>query len=159
MGRAFLQVQALGTQAPAQASAVLGPPNPGAREDSEQSSIPCDASLAAAPGRIRSQPKRKNSWRKEFSLCVCLCCRYVRVCGGGGPKFLISRANSMRRYCLCWDGLCWDRGHLRPGPRHEGYTDVSEGDRPGDGRRQTGCGYKTHPRGLPGPPLLAFKET
>lgn len=34
-GGAFLHVQALGRQAPAQASAVLGLPNPGAREDSE----------------------------------------------------------------------------------------------------------------------------
>lgn len=107
MGRAFLQVQALGTQAPAQASAVLGPPNPGAREDSEQSSIPCDASLAAAPGRIRSQPKRKNAWRKEFSSCVCVLVAGVCVCVyvvGGGPKSLTPRADSMRRFCLCWDG-------------------------------------------------------
>lgn len=58
------------------------PAKPGGEGRREQSSIPCDASLAAAPGRIRSQPKRKNLWRKDFSSSVCVCVYVLQV---GGP--------------------------------------------------------------------------
>lgn len=79
-GGAFLHVQALGRQAPAQASVVLGLPNPGVREDGEQSSIPFDASLAAAPAGSGLGPRERTLGEKQdFSSCVCLsesaCCR------------------------------------------------------------------------------------
>lgn len=71
---AFLRVQALGRQAPAPASAVLGPPNPGARGDSEQSSNPFDASLAAAPARSGRSPRERTLGEKQdFSSPVCVC--------------------------------------------------------------------------------------
>lgn len=49
------------------------PAKPGARKEGKPSSNPFSASLAAALGRIRSQPKRKNLGRKAGLLCVCVC--------------------------------------------------------------------------------------
>lgn len=57
----------------------------------EQTSIPSDASLAAAPGRIQSQPKRKNSWRKVRFLLLCVCVRVSVCCKVRGPWSLTPR--------------------------------------------------------------------
>lgn len=79
-------MQALGRQAPAQASVVLGPPNPGVRQDGEQRSVPFDASLAAAPEGSGLGPRDKTLGEKQhFSSCVS-----VNLCaagwgGGGSP--------------------------------------------------------------------------
>lgn len=124
MWGAFLHVQALGRQAPAQASAVLGPPNPGAREASEQSSVPCDTCLAAAPGRIRSQPKRRNLWRKDFSSCVYLCCGWVAG-WVGGPQPLSPSTACVSSGSGKTQGR--DGGRLQSGPLHRCYVDSPEG--------------------------------
>lgn len=106
LGGAFLHVQALGRQTPARASAVLGPPNPGAREESGQSSSPFDASLAATLGRIRAQPERKNSGRKVRFLILCVSVSLF-VTSWGGERVLVPtlRADSRRRYsCVGMEG-------------------------------------------------------
>lgn len=76
-GGAFLHVQALENKRQFWPRQSLARQTRGRVKTAQQTSIPSDASLAAAPGRIRSQPKRKNSWRKMVSPPVCV---YMRLC-------------------------------------------------------------------------------
>ena len=115
-GGAFLHVQALGRQAPAQASVVLGPPNPGVRQDGEQRSVPFDASLAAAPEGSGLGPRDRTLGEKQhFSSCVCLCESVCCRLWGLVLSFRPPRANSRGRCCLLAPGLSWDGKYLQTG--------------------------------------------
>lgn len=148
-GGAFLHVQALGRQAPAQASVVLGPPNPGVRQDGKQSSVPFDASLAAAPEGSGLGPRERTLGEKQhFSSCVCLCESVYCRLGRGGSLVPDPPGLTPGEDAACVSSgsvLGWQI--LTDWPHHRCHADLPEG---------TGRGK---PHSLPQTPTLTGVRT